>query len=148
MSLSKSLGLIGFDVLTKSYDYIIDGFTFNSEANTFTHARHNDTAEYNKVTVKAYKTLAKNCAKVKLLNNVETNRALLHNYDLYDIPELLIIITELYSNIEIYKLCKRMNIDPKLRYEDIPFTNPTLEELQLLALNAIEVFARKSLEKI
>ena len=30
MSLLKSLGLIGFDILTKSYDFIIKGFTFDS----------------------------------------------------------------------------------------------------------------------
>lgn len=148
MSLLKSLGLIGFDVLTKSYDYIIDGFTFNSEANTFTHARHYDLAEYNKVTVNAYKTLAKNCAKVKLLNNVEdTNRALQYDYNYYDnIVDLVIVITELFSNIKIYKLYKKMGKEPEL--ECVPFRNPTLEELQLLTLNAIEVFARKSLKRI
>ena len=146
MSISRCLGLIGFDVLTKSYDYIIDGFTFNSEANTFTHARHNDLAEYHKVTVNAYKTLAKNCAKVKLLNNVEDNRALQYDYNYYDIFDLVITISELYSNIEIYKLYKKMGKEPEL--ESVPFRNSTLEELQLLVLNAIGVFARKSLERI
>ena len=71
MSILKSLGLNGFDILTRSYDFIIDRFTFNSEANTFTHARHNDTAEYHKVTVNAYKNLRANASKVKLFNNVD-----------------------------------------------------------------------------
>ena len=147
MSLSKSLGLIGFDVLTRSYDFIIDRFTFDSEINTFTHARHNDTAEYHRVTVNAYKTLRANAAKVKLLNNVEeTNRALQYDYNYYDIIDLVIVITELYSHIKIYKLYKRMGKEPEL--ECVPFKNPTLEELQLLALNAIDVFAKKSLERI
>ena len=147
MSISRCLGLIGFDVLTKSYDYIIDGFTFNSEANTFTHVRHNDLAEHNKVTVNAYKTLAKNCAKVKLLNNVEdTNRALQYDYNYYDIVDLVIVISEIYSDIKIYNLYKRMG--KELELDCFPFSNPKLEELQLLALNAIEVFARKSLKQI
>ena len=147
MSLSKSLGLIGFDVLTKSYDYIIDGFTFNSEVNTFTHARHNDLAEYHKVTVNAYKTLAKNCAKVKLLNNVEdTNRALQYDYNYYDIIDLVIVISQIYSSIKIYNLYKKMG--KELEYDCFPFSNPKLDELQVLGLNAIEVFARKSLKQI
>ena len=147
MSLSKSLGLLGFDVLTRSYDFIIDRFTFNSESNTFTHARHNDTAEYHKVTVNAYKNLGANASKVKLFNNVEdTNRALQYDYNYYDIIDLVIIITELYSHIKIYNLYKRMGKEPEL--ECVPFKNPTLEELQLLTLNAIEVFVKKSLERI
>lgn len=147
MSLLKSLGLIGFDVLTKSYDFIIKEFTFNSEINTFTHARHNDTADYHKVTVNAYKTLAKNAVKVKVLNKVEdTNRALQYDYNYYDIVDLVIVISELYSNIEIYKLYKKMGKEPE--FECVPFRNPTLEELQLLTLNAIEVFVKKSLEII
>ena len=147
MSILKSLGLKGFDKLTESYDFIIKGFTFNSKANTFTHVRHDDLAEYRKVTVNAYKTLAKNVAKVKVLNKVEdTNRALQYDYNYYDIFDLVIVISELYSNIEIYNLYKKMGKEPKL--ECVPFTNPTLEELQLLTLNAIGVFAKKSLEKI
>ena len=147
MSLSKSLGLIGFDVLTRGYDFIIDRFTFNSEANTFTHARHYDLAEYHKVTVNAYKTLGANASKVKLFNNVDdNNRALQYDYNNYDIIDLVIVITELYSHIKIYKLYKRMGKEPEL--ECVPFKNPTLEELQLLTLNAIEVFVKKSLERI
>ena len=147
MSLLKSLGLKGFDVLTKSYDFIIDGFTFNSKANTFTHARHFDIPEYRKVTVDAYKTLAKNVAKVKVLNKIEdTNRALQYDYNYYDIFDLVIVISELYSRIKIYNLYKKMGKDPELDF--IPFKNPTIEELQLLVLNAIGIFAKKSLEKI
>ena len=147
MSILNSLGLNGFDILTSSYDFIIDRFTFNSEANTFTHARHNDTAEYHRVTVNAYKTLRANASKVKLLNNVDdNNRALQYDYNYYDIIDLVIVITELYSHIKIYKLYKRMGKEPELEY--VPFKNPTLEELQLLALNAIDVFAKKSLERI
>ena len=147
MSLLKSLGLKGFDVVTKSYDFIIKGFTFNSKVNTFTHARHDDLSEYRKVTINAYKTLAKNVAKVKVLNKVEdTNRALQYDYNYYDIFDLVIVISELYSNIEIYNLYKKMGKEPEL--ECVPFTNPTLEELQLLTLNAIGAFAKKSLEKI
>ena len=147
MSLLKSLGLKGFDVVTKSYDFIIKGFTFNSKVNTFTHARHDDLVEYRKVTVNAYKTLAKNAAKVKVLNKVEyTNRALQYDYNYYDIIDLVIVITELYSNIEIYNLYKKIGKEPKL--DCVPFNNPTLEELQLLTLNAIGVFAKKSLEII
>ena len=147
MSILKSLGLKGFEKLTESYDFIIKGFTFNSEANTFTHARHNDLSEYHKVTVNAYKNLANNVVKVKVLNKVEyTNRALQYDYDYYDIFDLVITISELYSNIEIYNLYKKMGKEPEL--ECVPFKNPTLEELQLLVLNAIGVFAKKSLEKI
>ena len=147
MSLLKSLGLKGFDVVTKSYDFIIKGFTFNSRANTFTHARHDALAEYRKVTVNAYKTLAKNVTKVKVLNKVEdTNRALQYDYNYYDIFDLVILISEMYSNIEIYNMSKKMGITPKLHY--VPFTNPTIEELQLLTINAIEAFTKKSLEKI
>lgn len=146
MSILKSLGLNGFDVLTRSYDFIIDSFNFDSEANTFTHARHNDSGEYHRVTVNAYKTLAKNAAKVKILNNVENNRAILYDFNYYDITDLVIRISELYSNIKIYNLYKRMG--KELELEFIPFKNPKLEELQLLALNAIEVFAKKSLERI
>ena len=147
MSISKSLGLLGFEQLTESYNNIIKGFTFNSVANTFTHVRHNDLAEYRKVTVNAYKTLYKNVAKVKVLNKVEdTNRALQYDYNYYDIFDLVIVISELYSNIEIYNLYKKMGKEPEL--ECAPFKNPSLEELQLLTLNAIGSFARKSLEKI
>ena len=149
MSLSKSLGLIGFDVLTRGYDFIIDRFTFNSEYNTFTHARHNDTAEYHKVTVNAYKSLAKNCAKVKLLNDIEEdNRALDYNYEKYDITELVILINILFSRIDNYILCNKMGIKIDLEYDYLPFSNPKVEELQLLVINAIAVFARKSMKQI
>ena len=88
-----------------------------------------------------------NVAKVKVLNKVEdTNRALQYDYNYYDIFDLVIVISELYSNIEIYNLYKKMGKEPEL--ECVPFTNPTLEELQLLVLNAIGAFARKSLERI
>lgn len=147
MSILKSLGLKGFDKLTESYDYIIKGFTFNSKANTFTHARHNDLSEYHKVTVNAYKNLTNKVVKVKTFNKIEcTNRALQYDYDNYDIFDLVIAISELYSNIEIYKLYKKMGKEPEL--ECVPFRNPTLEELQLLVLNAIEIFVKKSLERI
>ena len=149
MSLLKSLGLKGFDVVTKSYDFIIKGFTFNSKVNTFTHARHDDLAEYHKVTVNAYKTLYKNVAKVKVLNKVEdTNRALQYNYEKYDITELVVFINILFNRIDTYNLCNKMGINMDLEYDYLPFSNPTLEELQLLVLNAIGAFAKKSLEKI
>lgn len=147
MSILKSLGLKGFDKLTESYDSIIKGFTFNSAVNTFTHARHDDLAEYRKVTLNAYKTLDKNVTKVKVFNKVEdTNRALQYDYNYYDIFDLVIVISELYSNIEIYNLYKKMGKEPKL--ECVPFKNPSLIELQLLVINAIGAFVRKSLEKI
>ena len=39
-----------------------------------------------------------------------------------------------------------MGKEPEL--ECVPFKNPSLKELQLLVLNAIGAFAKKSLEKI
>ena len=81
----------------------------------------------------------------KLIGNQKIIEILYFIVD-YDIFDLVITISELYSDIEIYNLYKKMGKEPEL--ECVPFTNPTLEELQLLTLNAIGVFAKKSLERI
>ena len=146
MSILKNYSsLNGFDKVTESYNFIINKFVFNSKANTFTHARHYDTADYYKVTDKAYKTLNRNITKVRTLNKIEEdNRALQYNYEYYSITELVILISEFYNNIEIYNLSNRIGIEPKLKY--VPFKNPSLIELQLFTLKAIESFTKKSIE--
>ena len=151
MSLSKSLGLLGFDQVTESYNNIIkrSDFIFNNVHGTFTHINYDSLHDAKDETKKVYITLGKMISKAKLLNDVElSNRALDYNYDLYDIPELVIFINILLNRIDNYNLCNKMGIKMDLEYDYLPFSNPTLEELQLLILDAIESFTKESRKKI
>ena len=144
------MSLLGFDQVIESYNNIIkrSDFTFNTVQGTFTHINYS-LHDGKDETIKAYKTLGKMISRVKLLNDVElSNRALDYDFEYWDMPEIVIIISNLYNYIEIYNLCKRMNTDTKLKYEDIPFKNPTMEELQLLLLEAIESFTKESMKRI
>ena len=146
-----SLGLNGFDQVTESYNNIIKGsdFIFNTAHGTFTHIHHDSLHDAKDVTLKAYKTLGKMISRAKLLNDIEEdNRALDYNYEKYDITELVILINILFSRIDNYILCNKMGIKIDLEYDYLPFSNPKVEELQLLVINAIAVFARKSMKQI
>ena len=151
MSLSKSLGLLGFDQVIESYNNIIkrSDFIFNNVHGTFTHIHYDSLDDARVETIKAYKTLGKMVSRAKLLNDVElSNRALDYDFEYWEMQEIVIIISNLYNYIEIYNLCKRMNTNIKLKYEDIPFKNPSIEELQLLLLEAIESFTKESMKRI
>ena len=146
-----SLGLNGFNQVTESYNNIIKGsdFIFNPVHDTFTHVYHDFFHDDKDETIKAYKTLGKMISRAKLLNNVEEdNRALDYDYEFYDISRLVIIIGDLCNNIEIYNLYKRIGEKPRLQFESVPFIEPTLEELQLLTLKAIESFTKNSMKQI
>ena len=146
-----SLGLNGFDQVTESYNNIIKGtdFIFNTVHGTFTHIYHDCFHDAKDETLKAYKTLGKMISRAKLLNDIkEDNRALDYDYEFYDISRLVIIIGDLCNNIEIYNLYKRIGEKPRLQYESVPFIEPSIVELQLLVINAIGAFAKRSLEKI
>ena len=151
MSISRCLGLIGFEQLTESYNNIIKGsdFTFNIQHGTFTHIHYDSLDDAKELTVKSYQTLGKMISRAKLLNDVElSNRALDYNYEKYDITELVILINILFNRIDTYNLCNKMGVNMDLEYDYLPFSNPTLEELQLLLLEAIESFTIKSMKKI
>ena len=151
MSISKSLGLLGFEQVIGSYYNVIKGydFVFNIKHGTFTHIHHDILYDAKYKTVKAYTTLGKMISRAKSLNDIEEdNRALDYDFEYCDISRLVIIIGDLCNNIEIYNLYKRIGEKPRLQFESIPFIEPTLEELQLLTLKAIESFTKKSLKKI
>ena len=145
------MSLLGFEQVIGSYYNVINGydFVFNTVHGTFTHIHHNILVDAKYKTVKAYSTLAKNAAKVKLLNNVDdNNRALDYNYEKYDIKELVILINILLNRIDNYNLCNKMGIKIGLEYDYWPFSHHKLEELQCLTVNAIESFTKESMKRI